>query len=126
MKTEALNGSIALVESSVLPERILRTLHISFPGRIVIYSTLSQIISEQRERLPSLIVLGTEIANGTLENIIRSSGCLVPRIPVVVLGLKDDVDLARKVISLGVKAYIPAPTMCEVVAVTRFILASGV
>jgi DNA-binding NarL/FixJ family response regulator len=55
----------------------------------------------------------------------RTLSHLVPRIPTVVLAPKDDVDLARKVISLGAKAYIPVPTRCEVVAVIRFILTSA-
>ena len=121
-KTEALNGSIAVVKSSVLSEGILRTLHANFPRRIVTYSTFSQIVSERRESLPRLIIVGTEIANGTIESVMRSLSHLVPRIPTVVLAPKDDVDLARKVISLGAKAYIPVPTRCEVVAVIRFIL----
>jgi DNA-binding NarL/FixJ family response regulator len=125
-KTEALNGSIAVVKSSVLSEGILRTLHANFPRRIVTYSTFSQIVSERRESLPRLIIVGTEIANGTIESVMRSLSHLVPRIPTVVLAPKDDVDLARKVISLGAKAYIPVPTRCEVVAVIRFILTSAV
>ena len=124
-KTEALNGSIAVVKSSVLSEGILRTLHANFPRRIVTYSTFSQIVSERRESLPRLIIVGTEIANGTIESVMRSLSHLVPRIPTVVLAPKDDVDLARKVISLGAKAYIPVPTRCEVVAVIRFILTSA-
>lgn len=129
-KTEALNGSIAVVKSSVLPEGILRTLHATFPRRIVTYSTFSQIVSERRESLPRLIMVGTEIAhgaiaNGTIESVMMSLSYLVPRIPTVVLAPKDDVDLARKVISLGAKAYIPVPTRCEVVAVIRFILTSA-
>jgi DNA-binding NarL/FixJ family response regulator len=121
-KTEALNGSIAVVKSSVLPEGIVRTLHATFPRRIVTYSTFSQIVSERRESLPRLIMVGTEIANGTIESVMRSLSHLVPRIPTVVLAPKDDVDLARKMISLGAKAFIPLPTRCEVVAVIRFIL----
>ena len=124
-KTEALNGSIAVVKSSVLSEGILRTLHANFPRRIVTYSTFSQIVSERRESLPRLIIVGTEIANGTIESVMRSLSHLVPRIPTVVLAPKDDVELARKVISLGAKAYIPVPTRCEVVAVIRFILTSA-
>ena len=124
-KTEALNGSIAVVKSSVLSEGMLRTLHANFPRRIVTYSTFSQIVSERRESLPRLIIVGTEIANGTIESVMRSLSHLVPRIPTVVLAPKDDVDLARKVISLGAKAYIPVPTRCEVVAVIRFILTSA-
>jgi DNA-binding NarL/FixJ family response regulator len=124
-KTEALNGSIAVVKSSVLPEGIVRTLHATFPRRIVTYSTFSQIVSERRESLPRLIMVGTEIANGTIESVMRSLSHLVPRIPTVVLAPKDDVDLARKMISLGAKAFIPLPTRCEVVAVIRFILISA-
>jgi DNA-binding NarL/FixJ family response regulator len=108
-KTEGVNGSIALVKSSVLPERIIRTLHATFPRRIVTYSTFSQIESERRECLPGLIMVGTEIVNGTIENVISSLSRLVPRISTVVLAPKDDVDLAREVISLGAKAYIPCP-----------------
>jgi DNA-binding NarL/FixJ family response regulator len=70
-------------------------------------------------------MVGTEIANDRIENVIRFLSRLVPRIPIVVLAPKDDVDLARKVISLGAKAYIPFPTRCEVVAVVRFILTSA-
>jgi DNA-binding NarL/FixJ family response regulator len=124
-KTEALNGSIAVVKSSVLPDGIVRTLHATFPRRIVTYSTFSQIVSERRESLPRLIMVGTEIANGTIESVMRSLSHLVPRIPTVVLAPKDDVDLARKMISLGAKAFIPLPTRCEVVAVIRFILISA-
>ena len=123
--TEGLNGQIALVESSWLPEGIVRTLHAAFPSRIVTYSSLSQIVSERHERLPRLGILGAEIANGTIENTIRSLSDLVPRISIVVLAPKDDEDLARKVISLGAKAYIPVPTGRVVVAVIRFILTSG-
>jgi DNA-binding NarL/FixJ family response regulator len=54
-------------------------------------------------------MVGTEIVNGTIENVISSLSRLVPRISTVVLAPKDDVDLARKVISLGAKAYIPCP-----------------
>ena len=124
-KTEGLNGSIALIESSVLPEGILRPLHATFPKRIVTYSTLLQLVSERHEHLPRLIMLGTEIANGTIESVIRSLSDLVPRIPTIVVAPKDDVDLARKVISLGAKAYIPVPTRCEVAAVIHFILTSA-
>lgn len=124
-RNEGLNGSIAVIKNSVLPEAILRTLHASFPGRIVTYYTLSQIISERHECLPRLIIVGTEIANGTIDNVIKSLSRLVPGIPTVVLAPKDDVDLARKVISLGAKAYVPVPTACEVVAVIRFVLTSA-
>jgi DNA-binding NarL/FixJ family response regulator len=125
-ETEGLNGSIALIKSSVLHEGIVRPLHATFPKRIVTYSTWFQIVSEPHERLPRLIMLGAEIANGTIESTIRSLSRLVPRIPTVVLASKDDEELARKVISLGAKAYVPVPTRCEVVAVVRFILTSAV
>jgi DNA-binding NarL/FixJ family response regulator len=125
-ETEGLNGSIALIKSSVLHEGIVRPLHVTFPKRIVTYSTWFQIVSEPHERLPRLIMLGAEIANGTIESTIRSLSRLVPRIPTVVLASKDDEELARKVISLGAKAYVPVPTRCEVVAVVRFILTSAV
>jgi DNA-binding NarL/FixJ family response regulator len=114
-----------MIKSNVLPDSILKALYATFPRRIVTYSTFSQIVNERHEHLPRLIALGTEIANGTIENIIRSLSRLVPNIPIVVLAPKDDVDLARKVISLGAKAYIPVPTRCEVVAVIRFILTSA-
>jgi DNA-binding NarL/FixJ family response regulator len=124
-KTKDFNAAIAVVKSNVLPDGVLRTLRSSFSTRIVTYYTLSQIASEPRECLPRLIVVGTEIGNGTIENVIGSLSRLVPRIQTVVLAPEDDVDLARKVISLGAKAYIPVPTACEVVAVIRFILTSA-
>ena len=71
-------------------------------------------------------MLGMENASSTIENTIRALSHLVSIIPIVVLGREDDEDLARKLISLGAKAYIPVPTGCEVVAVIRFILTSGV
>jgi hypothetical protein len=121
-RTEGLNGPIALVKSSVLPDGILKALHSTFQRWIVTYSTFSQIVSERHNRLPRLTMLWTEIENGTIENAIRSLSRLGSGIPTVVLAPKDDVDLARKVISLGARAYIPVPTRCEVVAVIRFIL----
>jgi DNA-binding NarL/FixJ family response regulator len=70
-------------------------------------------------------MLGTEIENGTIENVIKSLSLLVPGIPIVVLAPNDDIDSARKVISLGAKAYIPVPTRCKMIAVIRFILISA-
>jgi hypothetical protein len=124
-KTEGLNGSIALVKSNVLPDDILRILYASFPTQIVTYYNLTKIVSEPYERFPRLLILGMRIANGTFESEIRSLSLLVPRIPTIVLAHKVDVESARKLISLGVKAYIPMPTRCGVVAVIRFILTSA-
>jgi hypothetical protein len=75
--------------------------------------------------LPTLIMLGTAIENGTIENVIKYLSLIVPGIPTVVLAPKDDVDFARKAISLGAKAYIPVPTRCQLVAVISFILTSA-
>jgi DNA-binding NarL/FixJ family response regulator len=120
------SGDIALIGGSELPDSIVQTLQTALPFRIVTYSAVSQFRDVRDERVPILIVLGEEVATGSNRETIEFLSELPAGVPVVVLVTRDDQDLARVLISVGAKAYIPVQTGYGVaVSIIRYILAHG-
>ena len=121
-------GFIALIESSIfLRECILRSLQSSFPLPVIPYPSMSELRHRPSSIGPRLIVLSLhearkEVILYTLKTLLES----FPGISVIVLGYKNDPELARTAISYGAKGYIPF-TMEFAIAVeaVRFVLAGG-
>jgi len=121
-------GFIALVESSIfLRECIHRSLQSALPLPVIPYPSVSELHHQPRAIKPRLIVLslleaGKEVSFYTLKTLPES----FPGIPVIVLGYKNDPELARTAICYGAKGYITF-TMEFAIAVeaVRFVLAGG-
>ena len=119
---------IALIESSTfLRECIHRGLQLAFTLPVITYSSVSELQRQPRSVDPRLVVLssreaGKEESLYTLKTLLES----FPGIPVIVLGYKNEPELARTAICYGAKGYIPFTTEFPIaVEVVRFVLAGG-
>jgi DNA-binding NarL/FixJ family response regulator len=121
-------GFIALIESSVfLRECIHHSLQPAIQLPIVPYSSMFELQQQPRSSDPRLVVLssleaGKEVSSYTLKMLAE----LFPGIPVVVLGYKNDPELARTAICHGAKGYLPfCMEFAIAVEAVRFVLAGG-
>ena len=122
------DGFIALVESSSFVRKCIQhSLHLAFALPIVTHSSVDELQRQPRSVNPRLVVLsvrepGKEESLHTLKALLEAS----PEIPVIVLGYKNDPQLARTAICHGAKGYIPF-TMEFALAIEamRFVLAGG-
>jgi DNA-binding NarL/FixJ family response regulator len=120
------DGFIAVVESRVfLQECIRRSMQSAFSLAVVTCSTLSELELKLKEASAAIVIVSwMEAANEASANALQSLSELVPRIPVIVLADKNDVDLARTAIRHGAKGYIPCTLGFDIaVEVVRFVLA---
>jgi len=121
-------GCIAVIESrTFLRECIYRSLQANFPLPVVPYPSVSELNNQPRSTDLRLVVLSLfeverEISNCTLKALLQS----FPGIPVIVLGYKNDPELARTAICYGARGYIPFTMEFTIaVEVVRFVLAGG-
>ena len=92
------DGFIAVVESRMfLRECIRRSMQSAFSLPVVTCSTLSELELKLKDASAAIVILSwMEASNEANTNALQSLSELVPRVPVIVLGLdKNDVDLAR-------------------------------
>ena len=120
------NLSIVVFEScSFLRECIGRNMQSAFSLPVVTYSTLAELELGLKDASAAIVILSwMEASNEASANALQSLSELVPRIPVIVLADKNDVDLARTAIRHGAKGYIPCTLGFDIaVEVVRFVLA---
>jgi DNA-binding NarL/FixJ family response regulator len=122
------DGFIAVIESRIfLQECIRRSMQSAFSLPILTCSTLSELELGLKNASAAIVILSwMEAANEASANALQSLSELVPRVPVIVLADKNDMDLARTAIRHGAKGYIPCTLGFDIaVEVVRFVLAGG-
>jgi len=123
-----LGGFIAVIESrTFIGECVRRSVQSAFAQPVLTYSTADELERQHLLASAQLIILSwaednTEVSANALKVLSR----LAPKIPVVVLAYSNDSELARSVIGLGAKGYIPVTMGFEItMAAVRFVLAGG-
>ena len=126
---EGLNhGFIAVIESlTFLRECIRRSIQSSFTKDVIPYSTLSDFEHQLRNTSPDLVLLSsTDAGANSCARAVKVLSDLVPGSAVVVLGLADDLDMARRAIRSGARGYIPCTMEFEIaMEALRFVLVGG-
>lgn len=115
---------IAVIESrTFLQERLRRSMQSAFALPVVAYSTVSELEGQLWKASPSLVILSLMEDNAASVSVLKPLLELVPTVPVIVLASVDDVDLARTVLRLGAKGYIPVTEGFEIaMEAVRFVL----
>jgi DNA-binding NarL/FixJ family response regulator len=122
------DGFIAVIESRIfLRECIRRGLQSAFYLPIVACSTLSELELGQKDASVAIVILSLmEASNEAGAKTLSALSELLPRAPVIVLGGKNDVVLARTAFHHGAKGYIPCTLGFKIaVEAVRFVLAGG-
>jgi DNA-binding NarL/FixJ family response regulator len=122
------DGFIAVIESRMfLRECIRRNMQSAFSLPVVTCSTLSELELKLKDASAAIVILSwMEASNEANTNALQSLSELVPRVPVIVLADKNDVDLARTAIRHGAKGYISCTLGVDItVEAVRFVLAGG-
>jgi DNA-binding NarL/FixJ family response regulator len=115
---------IAVIERSrFMQDRIRRSMQSAFSLPITKYSTVAELEDQLWKGAPCLVILslmqGNQARIGTLKVLLE----LVRTVPVIVLASVDDVDLARTVLRLGAKGYVPVTKGFEIaIEAVRFVL----
>jgi DNA-binding NarL/FixJ family response regulator len=119
---------IAVIESGIfLQECIRRSMQSAFSLPILTCSTLSELELKLKDASAAIVIVSwMGASNEASANAVQSLSELVPRVPVVVLADKNDVDLTRTAIRHGAKGYIPCTLGFDItVEAVRFVLAGG-
>lgn len=104
-----------MIESrTFLQERLRRSMQSAFALPVVAYSTVSELEGQLWKASPSLVILSLMEDNAASVSVLKPLLELVPTVPVIVLASVDDVDLARTVLRLGAKGYIPVTEGFEI------------
>jgi DNA-binding NarL/FixJ family response regulator len=122
------NGFIAVIEGRIFfQECIRRSMQSAFSLPILTCSTLSELELKLKDASAAIVILSwLEAANEVSANALNALSELVPNVPVIVLGQKNDLDLARTAIRHGAKGYIPCTLGFDIaVEAVRFVLAGG-
>ena len=115
---------IAVIESRpFLQERLRRSMQSAFALPVITYSTVSELEGQLQKAPPGLVILSLRQGNQASVSALKPLLELVPTVPVIVLASVDDVDLARTVLRLGAKGYIPVTEGFEIaMEAVRFVL----
>ena len=119
---------IAVIEGrSFLGECICRSVQLALPLPVVSYSATSELERCRAGDSLQLILYSLIEADAeTTSNALRELSKIVLKTPVIVLGSKNDPELARTVIRLGAKGFIPCTLGFEIaVEAVRFVLSGG-
>jgi DNA-binding NarL/FixJ family response regulator len=122
------DGFIAVIESrTFLAECFRRSVQAAFPVPVVTYSTVTELEHDHDGASAKTIILSlTEDNNRASANTLKILAEIVPRVPVIVLAYKNDSELARTVICLGAKGFIPVTMGFEIaIRAVRLVLAGG-
>ena len=122
-----LTGFIAIIESRIfISECIRRSMESAFGLPIQIFSDASE-FQQKCHKLPSLIFLSDiDESNKASGNVFGTLSQIAPSIPVIVLGYKNDSEMAKAAIGHGAKGYIPVTLGFEIaIEAVRFVLAGG-
>jgi DNA-binding NarL/FixJ family response regulator len=122
------NGFIAVIESRIfLQECISRSMQTAFFLPIVTCSTLPELELRLKDASAAIVIVSwMEPINEVNTNVLNALSELVPKVPVVVLAQKNDVELARTAIRHGAKGYIPCTLGFDIIIeAVRFVLAGG-
>ncbi len=120
-------GFIAIIESRIfISECIRRSMESAFGLPIQIFSDASE-FQQKCHKLPSLIFLSDiDESNKASGNVFGTLSQIAPSIPVIVLGYKNDSEMAKAAIGHGAKGYIPVTLGFEIaIEAVRFVLAGG-
>ena len=118
---------IAVIESrTFLRTSIRRSMQSAFSLPLMMYSTVFELEGQLRMASPSLVILSLMQGNQARVSALKTLLELVPTAPVIVLASVDDADLARTVLCLGAKGYIPVTKGFEIAIVAmRFVFNGG-
>jgi DNA-binding NarL/FixJ family response regulator len=95
----------------------------AFALPVITYSTVSELEGQLQKAPPGLVILSLMQGNQASVSALKPLLELVPTVPVIVLASVDDVDLARTVLRLGAKGYIPVTEGFEIaMEAVRFVL----
>jgi DNA-binding NarL/FixJ family response regulator len=122
------DGFIAVIESrTFIGECIRRSVQAAFPLPVLNYSTAVELEQQLLLTSPKLIIFSWMEDNkvGSV-NVLRVLSELAPRIPIIVLGYNNDIELARTAICHGAKGFVPVTMGFEIaIEAVRFVLAGG-
>jgi DNA-binding NarL/FixJ family response regulator len=115
---------IAVIESGTfLQDCLRRSMQSAFALTVVSYSTVSELEGQLQTAWPNLVILSLVQGNQASVSALKPLLELVPTVPVIVVASVDDVDLARTVLRLGAKGYIPVTKGFEIaIEAVRFFL----
>ena len=122
------DGFIALIESrTFLADCIRLSVKSAFAVPIVTYSTVIELEQHHNDAWPKTIILSlTGGDNEASSNTLKMLAEIAPRVPVIVLDYTNDSELARTVIGLGAKGFIPVTMGFEIaIRAVRLVLAGG-
>jgi hypothetical protein len=117
-------GFIAVIESgAILREWIRNSMQSAFSLPIILYSSMSELEGQLQQASPDLVIFSLMQSNEASVDALKVLLELAPTVPVIVLASIDDVDLARTLLRLGAKGYIPVTKGFEIaIEAVRFIL----
>jgi DNA-binding NarL/FixJ family response regulator len=117
-------GFIAVIESRAsLREWIRNSMQSAFSLPIILYSSMSELEGQLQQASPDLVIFSLMQSNEASVGALKVLLELAPTVPVIVLASIDDVDLARTLLRLGVKGYIPVTKGFEIaIEAVRFVL----
>jgi DNA-binding NarL/FixJ family response regulator len=114
---------IAVIESGTFLQDCFRRMQSPFALPVVAYSAVSELEVQLQKAPPGLVILSLMQGNQASVSALKPLLELVPTVPVIVLASVDDVDLARTVLRLGAKGYIPVTKGFEIaIEAVRFVL----
>jgi hypothetical protein len=118
---------IAVIENGTsLQECLRRSIQSAFSLPVVAYSTVSELEGQLWKIPPGLVILSLMQGNHASVSALKPLLERVPTVPIIVLASVDDVDLARTVLRLGAKAYVPVTKGFEIaMEAVRFVLDGG-
>ena len=122
------DGFIAVIESrTFIRECLRRSVQSAFPLQVLTYSTAIELEQQHLLTSPKLIIFSWAEDNKEASiSTLKVLSELAPRIPVIVLGYKNDAELVRTAICHGAKGYIPVTMGFEIaIEAVRFVLAGG-
>jgi DNA-binding NarL/FixJ family response regulator len=122
------DGFIAVIESRLfLRECVRRSIQTAISLPVVTYPTASELKRQLGKTSVQLVILSlTESSNEESTRACKILSDLLPKVPIIVLAHKPDIDFVRAVLSNGAKGCISWTMGFEIVVqVIRFVLAGG-
>jgi len=115
---------IAVIESRRFVQDCIRDdMQSAFSLPIIFYSSVSELQGQLGKASPSLVILSLMQGNHAGISTLKALLELVPTVPVIVLASVNDEDLARTVLRLGAKGYIPVTKGFDIASeAVRFVL----
>jgi DNA-binding NarL/FixJ family response regulator len=121
-------GLFAVIDSrKFFGECIRRSVQSAFTKRVETYSSVADFENKRPSTSIALIVMSlSEDSIQAAADALQALSGLAPRVPIVVLSDKSDLEFARAMMGRGAKGYIPVTMGFEIaIEAIRFVLAGG-